>query len=179
MQFRELSLPGLYLVEIEPHNDRRGSFARTFCRQEFEAHGLDPCVEQISISRNSSAHTLRGMHYQEAPHGEAKLVRCTRGAAFDVVIDLRETSPTRWKYESVTLTEEAANALYIPEGLAHGFLTLVDHTEIQYQMNRPFQPEAARGIRWNDPAFAIAWPAEPAVIGDRDATFPDFDTRSA
>jgi dTDP-4-dehydrorhamnose 3,5-epimerase len=175
MIFRPLELPGAFLVEVERLEDERGFFARTFCRQEFEAAGLDPRVAQCSLSVNRRRGTLRGMHWQAEPHAECKLVRCVRGALYDVLIDLRADSPFYRHWCSVELTAERRNAVYVPEGVAHGFLTLEDDVEVYYQMSVPYAPEAARGVRWDDPAFDIAWPATPAVVSDRDASYPDFE----
>jgi dTDP-4-dehydrorhamnose 3,5-epimerase len=175
MYFHETRLPGAYLIEIERLEDERGFFARTWCQREFEAHGLNPCLVQCNVSYNKRAGTLRGMHYQAAPLAEAKLVRCTRGAIYDVIVDLRRDSPAFKQHLAVTLTPEARNMLYIPEGFAHGFLTLADDTEVFYQMSEFYAPDYARGVRWNDPAIAIQWPAPVQVISDRDANYPDFD----
>ena len=175
MVFTETGLPGAFVVDIEPRVDERGLFARSWCRGEFEAHGLDPRLVQCSISRSVSRHTLRGMHYQAAPHAEVKLVRCTLGAIYDVIIDLRADSPTRGKYFGAELSAANHRALYVPEGFAHGFLTLAEESEVFYQMSEFYQAEAARGVRWDDPAFGIIWPARPQVISERDATYQDFD----
>jgi dTDP-4-dehydrorhamnose 3,5-epimerase len=175
MTFHELDLAGAFLVEPERHEDGRGFFARTWCRREFEARGLDPRLAQCSVSFNARSGTLRGMHYQAAPHAEAKLVRCTRGAVYDVIVDLRPDSPTFTRWASVELTEDNHRTLYVPEGFAHGFQTLADRTEVFYQMSEPFEPASARGVRWDDPAFGIVWPpAEPRVISDKDRNLPDF-----
>ena len=174
MKFTALDLPGTFLVDLEPITDNRGHFARTFCHDEFREHGLDPMVAQCNVSWNHRKGTLRGMHYQKPPHEEAKLVRCTMGAIRDVIIDLRRDSPTYLRWAGVELTAENRNALYIPRGLAHGFLTLADASEVFYQMSHVFEPEATAGVRWNDPAFRIEWPGEVNVISDRDREFPDF-----
>jgi dTDP-4-dehydrorhamnose 3,5-epimerase len=174
MIFIETRLKDAYIIELERLEDERGFFARSWCQSEFEEHGLNPHLVQCNISYNNKKGTLRGMHFQAAPRGEAKLVRCTRGAIYDVIIDLRPKSPTFKHYAGVELTSEARNALYVPEGLAHGFLTLMDDTEVFYQMSEFYAPGYARGVRWNDPAFAIDWLAPVRVISERDASYPDF-----
>ena len=176
MRFESLELEGALLVELERSADERGFFARTFCRNEFEDHGLEAGLVQCSISFNHAEGTLRGMHYQAAPHQEAKLVRCTMGAIHDVVLDLRPDSETFKQHVGVELSADNRRALYIPAGLAHGFLTLTGDAEVLYQMSEFFDPGSARGVRWNDPAFAIAWPFEPSVMSERDAALPDFVT---
>lgn len=174
MIFRPTGLPGAYVVDIEPRVDERGFFARTWCQEEFAAHGLSPRLVQCNISHNRVEGTLRGMHYQVAPAAEAKLVRCTRGAIHDVIVDLRPDSPTFLRHVGVTLTAATHTMLYVPEGFAHGFLTLTDDTEVFYQMSEFYAPECARGARWNDPQFGIAWPGPVRCISPRDATYPDF-----
>lgn len=174
MIFSETPLSGAWVIDIEPLEDERGFFARTFCREEFETHGLDPTVVQSSVSFNQQERTLRGMHYQAPPHEEIKVVRCTAGAVFDVIIDLRPHSPTFTQWHAVTLSAENRTMLYIPGGFAHGFLTLEDHTEVLYQMSEFYYPDSARGVRWNDPTFAVEWPAEPRLISNRDRGYPDF-----
>ncbi len=176
MLFEAAPIEGVQLVRQQRSVDERGAFARVFCREEFEANGLDPDVSQSSVSLNPRARTLRGMHYQTSPFEEVKLVRVTSGSVFDVVIDLRADSLTYLQHFSLVLTAASGDAIYIPEGCAHGFLTLEDDTEVSYQMNRPHQPGAGRGVRWNDPAFGIPWPAEPALISERDATYADYVT---
>lgn len=178
MVFTETPLIGAFLLDIEPHGDERGFFARSWCHDEFAAHGLNPRLVQCSISRNRLKGTLRGLHYQAAPYAEAKLVRCTMGAIYDVIVDLRPGSATRSRYFGAVLTADNHGALYVPEGFAHGFLTLADDSEVLYQMSEFYRPEAARGVRWNDPAFGVAWPDFPVVISDRDASYPDFDRRT-
>lgn len=168
------TLPGVYVLTPELLTDERGAFARTYSDEEFRARGLDPRIAQCSISVNPTAGTLRGMHHQVEPYGEVKLVRCTMGAIHDVVVDLRPESPTYCRWIAVELTAGNRRALYVPKGLAHGFLTLVDHSEVLYQMSVPHRPDAAAGVRWNDPAFGIAWPFPPARIAERDATYPDY-----
>lgn len=174
MIFRETGLDGAWVVEIERFEDERGFFARTWCERELGEQGLEPGLVQCNISWNRQRHTLRGMHYQAAPHEEVKLVRCTKGSIHDVIVDIRPESPTFKRWFGLDLSAENRTALYIPAGFAHGFLSLDDDTEVLYQMSEFFHPESARGVRWNDPAFAIEWPARPAVISDRDAAYPDF-----
>jgi dTDP-4-dehydrorhamnose 3,5-epimerase len=171
---RETAIDGLRVVEPERHEDERGFFARTWDVGDFERHGLNPRVVQCNISYNRRRGTLRGLHYQAAPHEEAKLVRCTAGAIFDVAVDLRSDSPSFRRWWGVELTAENRLALYIPEGCAHGFLTLADDSEVHYQMSEFYAPESALGVRWDDPAFGIDWPAEVAVMNDRDRGYPDF-----
>jgi dTDP-4-dehydrorhamnose 3,5-epimerase len=178
VNFVATALPGAFIVEPERLEDARGFFARTWCPREFAAHGLDPRLEQCSISFNARAGTLRGMHYQEAPFAEAKLVRCTMGALWDVIIDLRPASPTFTRHVGVELTARNRRMLYIPEGLAHGFQTLADSTEVFYQMSQVYSPAHARGVRWDDPAFGITWPdAAERIIIERDRGYPDFAGR--
>jgi len=172
--FTELALPGAYLIELEPYVDERGFFARVWCHRELEEHGLDTRVSQSSISYNRRRGTLRGMHFQVAPHAETKLVRCTRGSIHDVIIDLRPDSPTYLRHLAVELTAENRGTLYIPEGFAHGFQTLEDDTEVLYQMTTPYSPAHARGVRWNDPTFGIEWPIADPIIIERDDSYPDF-----
>ena len=174
MIFAETSLRGAYLVEAEPRNDERGFFARTWCQKEFKEHGLNPRLVQCNISFNRKKGTWRGMHYQDAPYEEAKLVRCTMGAVCDVIVDLRPDSPTFGRYATVVLSAENRKMLYIPEGFAHGFVTMEDNTEVLYQMSEFHSPESARGFRWNDPFFGIRLPLEVTVISDRDRNYPDF-----
>jgi len=159
---------------MERRTDERGFFARTFCRQEFEAHGLNPEVVQCNVSFNERKGTLRGMHYQAAPFAEAKLVRCTSGSIYDVIIDLRPTSATFKKHFAVELSAENGRMLYIPEDFAHGFQTLQNDTEVFYQMAQRYSAEHARGVRWNDPAFGIEWPEGERIIIERDQNYPDF-----
>lgn len=174
MTFTKTEIPGVFIIEPELHKDARGFFARTWCQHEFKTHGLNPCLVQCSVSFNSKRATLRGMHYQVAPYREAKFVRCTHGAIYDVVVDLRPESSTFKRHLGVELTAENRKMLYVPEGVAHGFITLMDQTEVFYQMSEFWAPEHARGVRWNDPAFAIQWPLQPAIMADRDANYPDF-----
>jgi dTDP-4-dehydrorhamnose 3,5-epimerase len=172
--FTETEIKGLFVIEPERHSDHRGFFARTFCAAEFQARQLDPAVAQCSISYNGKKGTLRGMHYQAPPHAEVKLVRCTQGAIFDVAIDLRRDSKSFARHFAVVLNAENRKMLYIPTGFAHGFQTLTDNTEIFYQMSAPYAPESARGIRWDDPSFAIEWPPDERTIIERDRSYPDF-----
>ena len=174
MIFTETTLKGAFVIELERLGDERGFFARSWCQKEFEAHGLNPRLVQCNISFNKKRGTLRGMHYQAAPHEEAKLVRCTMGSIYDVIIDLRPGSPTFKQHLSVFLGSSNQKMLYIPEGFAHGFLTLEDNTEVFYQMSEFFAPDHAQGFRWNDPAFGIQWPSDVKVISDRDRSYPDF-----
>jgi len=162
------------LVELEKIEDERGFFARSFCARDFEAEGLDPCVAQCNVSYNRRRGTLRGMHFQRAPHAEAKLVRCTRGGIYDVIVDLRPDSPSFRRWLAVELTAENRRALYVPRGFAHGFQTLEDGCEVLYQMSEFYVPDAAAGVRWNDPAFAITWPIDDPILSARDASYPDF-----
>jgi dTDP-4-dehydrorhamnose 3,5-epimerase len=172
--FKPTDLPGAFLIEPERHADVRGYFARTYCAKEFTEQGLDPHVSQCSVSFNHRKGTLRGMHYQLAPFEEVKVVRCNRGSVYDVIIDLRPDSPSYKKWFGAQLDEENGKMLYIPKGFAHGFLTLADNTEVFYQMSQVFSAEHARGVRWNDPAFSIHWPAPVGIILDRDRGYPDF-----
>ncbi|MGB7265925.1 MAG: dTDP-4-dehydrorhamnose 3,5-epimerase [Terracidiphilus sp.] len=174
MLFHETKLPGVFEVQLEPHLDERGFFARSWCQNEFEAHGLSPRLVQCNISFNMQKATLRGLHFQASPHAESKLVRCTSGAIYDVVLDLRPQSPAFRQWIGVTLTAENRLMIYIPEGCAHGFLTIEDRTEVFYQMTEFYDAESARGVRWNDRAFQIAWPTAPVVISERDRTYQDF-----
>ena len=174
MIFKETKLKGAFIIEPERIEDERGFFARTFCRNEFEAHGLNPHLVQCSVSFNKKKGTLRGMHYQTAPHEEAKLVRCTSGAIYDVMLDLRPNSPTFKQWVSVELTGENRRMLYVPEGMAHGFQTLQDETEVLYQMSEFYNPEAARGVRWDDPSFTVQWPSKPLIVSRKDTSYPDF-----
>ncbi|HEV2845957.1 MAG TPA: dTDP-4-dehydrorhamnose 3,5-epimerase [Thermoanaerobaculia bacterium] len=177
MIFRETPLPGAWVLEPERFEDERGFFARTYCRRDFADRGLDPDIAQCSVSYNHRRGTLRGLHFQAAPHEEVKLVRVTRGAVWDVIVDVRPGSPTFKKYFGVILSAEAGNALYIPKGMAHGFQTLEDATEVFYQISAFYAPEAARGYRWDDPAFVIPWPEPPSVISDKDRNLPFFEER--
>ncbi len=174
MTFTETKLPGAFMIEPEKHEDHRGFLVRTFCQREFEAHGLNPRVAQCNISFNKYKGTLRGMHFQAAPFAQAKLVRCTAGSIYDVIIDLRPSSPTFKQYFAVELSAESQTMFYIPEDFAHGFQTLEDDTEVFYQMSQFYSAEHARGFRWDDPAFGIAWPPAERTILERDRTYPNF-----
>jgi dTDP-4-dehydrorhamnose 3,5-epimerase len=173
--FTETRLADAFVIDLDPIADERGFFARAFCRREFEAHGLNPELAQCNISQNRRRGTLRGMHWQAAPRQEVKLVRCTRGAIHDVIIDLRRDSPTFAEHVSVTLSASNRRMLYVPEGFAHGFVTLADETEVFYQMSTFYAPESARGVRYDDPAFAIDWPTDIVVISERDRSYPDWN----
>lgn len=173
MLFTPVKLKGAFIIEPERLEDDRGFFARTWCQREFEAHGLSPRLVQCSISFSKTRGTLRGMHYQTAPYEEAKIVRCTMGAIYDVIIDLRPGSPTFKDHFAVLLTAETRKMLYVPEGCAHGFQTLEDNTEVVYQMSEFYHPDV-RGVRWDDPTFGIPWPPDERVISERDRTYPDF-----
>jgi dTDP-4-dehydrorhamnose 3,5-epimerase len=172
--FHETELPGAFRIEPEELRDERGFFARVWCQAEFAARGLNPKLEQCSISFNQKKGTLRGMHYQVAPHEEAKLVRCTSGAIHDVIIDLRPESATFKRHYATVLSPANRKMLYIPERFAHGFQTLEDDTEVLYLISEFYAPECARGVRWDDPAFGIAWPPGERTISERDRTYPDF-----
>jgi dTDP-4-dehydrorhamnose 3,5-epimerase len=174
MIFQETKLPGVFEIQLQTIADERGFFARTWCRDEFQAHGLSGALVQCSLSFNKKKGTLRGMHYQAAPHAEDKVVGCNRGEIYDVILDLRPHSPAFKNWIAIVLTAEKHNMVYVPEGCAHGFLTLADNCEVTYQMSEFFHAESARGIRWNDPAFQIQWPAKAEVISDRDRAYPDF-----
>lgn len=174
MIFSKTKLNGVFVVEPEKIEDARGFFARCFCQKEFESTGLNPRIAQCNISYNKKRGTLRGMHYQSMPMAEDKLVRCTRGAIYDVIVDLRSDSVTYCKWISIELNEHNYKAVYIPKGLAHGFLTLEDDSEVFYQMSEFFEPSCARGIRWNDPAFNIKWPLEYLIISEKDKSYKDF-----
>jgi dTDP-4-dehydrorhamnose 3,5-epimerase len=178
MKFEPLTLAGAYLIQLEASADERGFFARTFCSREFADQGLNDRLRQCSISFNSRKKTLRGMHYQLPPHEEAKLVRCTQGAAHHVILDLRNDSTTYLEWIGIDLNSENRHLLYVPEGVAHGFITLSDATEILYQMSEYYSPESAAGVRWDDPAFKVFWPAEPAIISERDSGYADYELRS-
>jgi dTDP-4-dehydrorhamnose 3,5-epimerase len=173
--FTATAIPQAWLIDLERLADERGFFARTFCAREFAAHDLAVEVAQTSLAWNPQRGTLRGLHYQIAPHWEAKLVRCTRGAVHDVIVDLRPGSPAFKRHLAVELSAENRRQLYVPPGCAHGYLTLEDSTEVCYQMSAFHAPEAAGGVRYDDPAFAIRWPLEVAVVSERDRSYPDFD----
>lgn len=174
MILRPTKLTGTVIVEAEPLGDERGFFARTFARDEFLAAGLDPDVNQCSVSFNVVAGTLRGLHYQAAPFAESKLVRCTKGAIYDVVVDLRPGSATFCEWIAIELSAENRLGLFIPKGMAHGFQTLEDESEVYYQISERYESSAARGVRWNDPRFGIEWPTADRVMSERDRSFADF-----
>ena len=174
MYFTLTPLTGAYVIEAEILEDNRGFFARTWCQKEVAVHGLDSNLVQCSLSFNKKKGTLRGMHLQLPPFAETKLVRCTQGAIYDVIVDLRPNSPTYLRWTAVELTAQNHKALYIPQGFAHGFQTLEDNTEILYQMSEFYHPNSARGFRWNDPAFKITWLEEVSMISDRDRTYADY-----
>jgi len=175
MRFTETKLKGAWIVDIEAFTDDRGFFARGWCQNEFADHDMVSKVVQANISFNDTKGTLRGMHYQIAPHEETKFIRCIRGAIYDVIIDLRPGSDTYGQWVGVELTAESRTAFFVPRGFAHGFQTLADNTEVFYQVSEFYTPGAERGLRHDDPAFAIEWPEEVAVISEKDATWPDFE----
>jgi dTDP-4-dehydrorhamnose 3,5-epimerase len=174
MIFTETKLDGAFLIDIEERTDERGFFARSWCQKEFEQYGLVPLVVQANISFNHKKGTVRGMHYQASPYEETKLVRCTRGAIYDVIVDLRKGSPTYCQWLSAELTADNRRMLFVPEGYAHGFQTLTDATEVCYQVSQFYTPGAERGARFNDPAFSIRWPLDVTVISEKDANWADF-----
>lgn len=174
MHFLPAGVEGAFIVEPRRFEDARGFFARTWCGREFEARGLSAKLVQASVAFNHKAGTLRGMHYQQPPNAEVKLVRCTAGAIYDVIIDLRPQSSTYLRHIGVELSGANHLMLYIPEGFAHGYLTLSDNAEVAYQMSEYYEPGAGRGVRWNDPVFGIRWPAAVTTIIERDNTYPDY-----
>ncbi len=176
MIFHKTRLEGAFEIHVEPKADERGFFARCWCPREFESNRLNPKLGQSSLSFNIRKGTLRGLHYQKSPWQEAKLVRCTRGAIYDVALDLRPDSPTFKNWVAAVLTADNRNMLYVPEGCAHGFLTLEDSTEVTYQISEFYSPDSSRGVRWDDPAFGITWPGAVSVISERDRTYPDFQS---
>lgn len=177
MKFISTPLPDVFLIEPELIEDERGFFARTFCDREFARHGLNPHLSQCSVSYNPRAGTLRGMHWQAQPHAEAKLIHCTQGAIYDVALDLRPYSPTFKRWFATELSAKNHRLFYIPEGCAHGFQTLTEDCEVCYQISAPYVPEAARGVRWDDPAFGIEWPtATRRILSARDSAYPAFTT---
>ncbi len=180
MRFRAARVEGAWVIDPEPASDERGLFARTFDARVFAERGLSARFEQCSLSHNRLAGTLRGLHYQAEPHGECKLIRCTAGAAFDVLVDLRPDSPTYLAWHGTELTAENRRSVYAPRGVAHGFQTLVDATELTYMIDAPYVPESARGVRWDDPAFGIEWPDPPRerTIAERDRGYADYVTRA-
>jgi dTDP-4-dehydrorhamnose 3,5-epimerase len=175
VKFKETKISGVFEIQLDPRPDERGFFARTWCKEEFRDQGLSASLVQCSVSLSTRKGTLRGMHYQAAPFPETKVVRCTQGAIYDVVLDLRPQSVTFKDWIAVLLTAENRNMVYVPAGCAHGFLTLKDETEVFYQMSEFYNPESARGVRWDDAAFQIAWPEKVEVISDRDRTYPNFE----
>ena len=176
MTFTDCSIPGAYHVEIDPFEDERGLFARAWCRDEFAAHGLTASFVQANLAQSRRAGTLRGLHYQVAPHAEAKLVRCVRGAVYDVIVDLRPDSPAYRQWHAERLTAERRNALYAPPGCAHGYQTLVDDTELFYLVSAAYAPDAERGLRYDDPGLAIDWPLDVTVVSDKDQSWPELSS---
>ena len=176
MRFLETSLPGVFIIQLDRHEDNRGFFASMWHPHELEKHGLVSQLAHCSLSFNRTAGTLRGMHYQTAPYEEVKIVRCSRGAIYDVIVDLRRDSTTYKKWTAVELTPYNDSMLYVPRGVAHGFQTLEDDTEVVYLISEAYKPEHGRGVRWNDPAFSVEWPVVPGdrVMNERDRTYPDF-----
>ncbi len=174
MRFLETELKGAYIIELDKREDERGFFARTFCLNEFEKHGLNSVVRQCNLSCNARRGTLRGMHYQAEPFAEAKLVQCVKGSLYDVIIDLRRESETYCQWVGVELNAAKGRIFYVPEGFAHGFQTLEDDTAVYYHMFQFFAPQSARGVRWDDPAFGIKWPIENPIISDKDRQLPDY-----
>jgi len=175
MIFTASPLSEAYVIDIERRADERGFFARSYCAEEFAAQGLGPELRQCSVSFNSRKGTLRGLHYQAAPHEEHKLVRCTAGAIFDVIVDIRASSPTYRRWFGVELSAENRRSLFIPPGFAHGFLSLTDAAEVYYMISVAHAPEFSRGLRWNDPALSIAWPFAPTTMSPRDAAYPSLE----
>ena len=174
MIFTETSLPGAYVIDLERRGDDRGFFARTFCTDELAANGLSSDISQANVSVTRSAGTIRGMHYQEGEAAEDKIIRCVRGRILDVFIDIRPGSPTFGRHEKVELDDETMRQVYVPKGFAHGFLTLSDDCEVTYNVTHAYAPERERGIRWNDPRFAVEWPVEDPILSPKDAALPDW-----
>lgn len=174
MTFEETAIPGVWILELDRREDARGFFARTFCEHEFADRGLVTRFVQCNLSSNAKRGTLRGMHFQHEPKPEVKLVRCVQGSVYDVVIDLRPSSPTYCRWIGVELSATNARALYIPAGIAHGFQTLEDRTELYYHMGEFYEPSLASGVRWNDPAFGVAWPVADPILSEKDAAYPDY-----
>jgi dTDP-4-dehydrorhamnose 3,5-epimerase len=172
MQFLPSRIPGAFVIDISPIRDERGFFATTWLPEEFRKHGIEPLLAQCNLAFNHKRGTLRGMHFQRSPHAQAKIVRATRGALLDVIVDLRHDSPTYRQWDAVELTADNHRMLYMPEGVAHGYLTLTDDVEAYYHASAPWAPQAESGVRWNDPAFGIRWPFEPVVISEKDANWP-------
>ena len=177
MKFVETPIGGAFVIEMERLADERGFFARTWCAADFAARGLNTTLAQCSVSFNTKARTLRGMHYQAAPDREAKVVRCVRGTVYDVIVDARQGSPTEGRFFAITLSEEAPTMLYVPEGVAHGFLTLVDATEVSYAISAFYRADSQQGFRWDDPDVGIPWPSQPLSISARDRALPSFARR--
>jgi dTDP-4-dehydrorhamnose 3,5-epimerase len=177
MKFQPLALTGAYLVEPDPVSDSRGWFARTWCQEEFVSHGLDGELSQTNVSMTHQRGTIRGLHFQVHPFEEAKLVRCTRGCMYDVIVDIRDGSETRWQWEAVVLQASELRLLYIPAGFAHGFQTMVDETEVTYQMSQPYNSRAAAGLRWDDPRLGISWPITDPILSPRDKEYPLIDAQ--
>lgn len=175
MIYTETPLPGAYVIDLEKRGDERGFFARVFCEAEFQKHGLSTCFVQVNNSLSGERGTLRGMHYQLPPRAETKLVRCIRGALYDVILDLREDSPTFGRSFGAELSANNRRMMYVPKGCAHGFITLSDDAEAFYFADEFYGPEQERGVRWDDPSFAIEWPIPPVVVSDKDSKHPDFD----
>jgi dTDP-4-dehydrorhamnose 3,5-epimerase len=175
MKFTETKIAGVYVIELERHEDDRGWFARAWCRKEFAAHGLPADLAQTNLSHNTQRGTVRGMHFQTAPYAEAKLIRCIAGAVHDIALDLRPESPTFKQSVAIELSADNGRAVFLPEGIAHGFQTLTDDATLFYQMSAPYVPEAASGVRWNDAAFQIEWPIVEAIVCERDQAFKDFE----
>jgi len=172
MIFHATPIAGLFRIEASPARDERGAFVRSWCQESFASAGIDFTPIQASLSENTRQHTLRGMHFQVAPAEEQKLIRCVRGAVFDVLVDLRADQPSYLQHVAITLDSKAANAVFVPRGIAHGFLSLTDDAVVEYLIDTPYASARARGVRWDDPAFGIAWPAEPKVISERDRNWP-------
>lgn len=175
MKFEKTALEGAWVIELEPRGDERGFFARAYCRKELEEHGIDPTVVQCNISYSRDAGTLRGFHYQKAPAEETKLMRCTKGAIYDVMIDLRPDSDTYLQHFGIELSAENKKMVFVPKGFAHGFMTLQDHTEVLYMVGEYYSPECEDGLRYDDPRFNIEWPREPVVVSEKDRCWPDFN----
>ena len=175
MEFKDTGLDGAFLIALRKIEDPRGYFARAWCSGEFAKRGLTSTVSQINVGFNPHKGTLRGLHYQQAPHAEAKVVRCTRGAVWDVIVDLRPGSPTRGRWFGAELTADSANMMYAPEGFAHGYQTLCDDSELSYLTSMPYAPDAARGVRYNDPVLNISWPLPPRLVSKADEGWPDYE----
>ncbi|MHA6250226.1 dTDP-4-dehydrorhamnose 3,5-epimerase [Pontibacter sp. CAU 1760] len=179
MIFTETKLKGAFIIDVKRLEDERGFFGRSYCKREMEEHGLNTNMVQANVSYNKKKGTLRGMHMQVSPYEETKLVRCTRGAIYDVIIDMREDSETYKQWIGVELTADNYRMLFVPEGFAHGFITLEDNSDVTYNVTQYYTPGSERGIRWNDPAFNIEWPIEPQVISEKDQAHPDFEASEA